>query len=69
MAPLIELHNVTKTFGGGVNRTIALDDMTFGVEADFPHIITIAGESGSGKTTIMMLLLGFLRTNLGFRPI
>jgi peptide/nickel transport system ATP-binding protein len=65
MAPLIELHNVTKTFGGGASRTIALDDMTFGVEPDFPHIVTIAGESGSGKTTIMMLLLGFYEPTLG----
>ena len=46
-------------------RTIALDDMTFAVEPDFPHIITIAGESGSGKTTMMMLLLGFYEPTLG----
>jgi oligopeptide/dipeptide ABC transporter ATP-binding protein len=65
MAPLMELRNVTKTFGGGVSKTIALDDMTFGVEPDFPHIITIAGESGSGKTTMMMLLLGFYEPTLG----
>src|SRR4030042_6366087 len=65
MAPLMELRNVTKTFGGGVNRTIALDDMTFGIEPDFPHIITVAGESGSGKTTMMMLLLGFYEPSSG----
>ena len=65
MAPLMELRNVTKTFGGGGSKTMALDDMTFGVEPDFPHIITIAGESGSGKTTMMMLLLGFYEPTLG----
>jgi peptide/nickel transport system ATP-binding protein len=65
MALLMELRNVTKTFGGGVTKTMALDDMTFGVEADFPHIVTIAGESGSGKTTMMMLLLGFYEPTLG----
>ncbi len=65
MAPIIELRNVSKIFGSGNSKTVALDDMTFGVEADFPHIITIAGESGSGKTTIMMLLLGFYEPTLG----
>lgn len=65
MAPLMEFKNVTKTFGSGVNKTMALDDMTFGVEADFPRIITIAGESGSGKTTMMMLLLGFYEPTMG----
>ena len=39
--------------------------MTFAVEEDFPHIITIAGESGSGKTTMMMLLLGFYEPSIG----
>lgn len=65
MAPLMEFRNVTKTFGAGVSRTMALDDMTFAVDADFPHIITIAGESGSGKTTMMMLLLGFYEPTMG----
>jgi peptide/nickel transport system ATP-binding protein len=64
----MELRKVTKTFGGGISSkdaTFALDDMTFTVEADFPYIITIAGESGSGKTTIMMLLLGFYEPTVG----
>ncbi|MFZ6030972.1 MAG: ABC transporter ATP-binding protein [Chloroflexota bacterium] len=65
MPPLMELRNTSKIFGGGESATIALDDMTFAVEAEFPHIITIAGESGSGKTTMMMLLLGFYEPTLG----
>lgn len=55
MPPLIEMQNVSKIFGSNV----ALDNITFSIPEDFPHIITIAGESGSGKTTMMMLLLGF----------
>ncbi len=65
MAPIVELRNVSKFFGSGVNRTVALDDMTFAVEEDFAKIVTIAGESGSGKTTILMLLLGFYEPSLG----
>jgi len=68
MTPLVELRNVTKLFGGklgGKKTTVALDDMTFTLEPDFPHIITVAGESGSGKTTMMMLLLGFYEPTFG----
>lgn len=65
MAPLMELQNISKIFGGGENATIALDDMTFAIETGSPHIITVAGESGSGKTTMMMLLLGFYEPTLG----
>jgi peptide/nickel transport system ATP-binding protein len=61
MPALIELNKVTKTFGSNV----ALDDLTFSVPPGFPTIITIAGESGSGKTTIMMLLLGFYDPSRG----
>lgn len=66
--PLVELRNVTKVFGGKMgnpNATYALDDMTFSLEEDFPNIITIAGESGSGKTTMLMLLLGFYEPTAG----
>lgn len=57
--PLLELKNVTKIFGRKNAYTVALDHMSIGVPEGFPHIITIAGESGSGKTTMGMLLLGF----------
>lgn len=68
MTPIVELRNVTKVFGGGLGKkdvNVALDDMTFAIEEGFPHIITIAGESGSGKTTMMMLLLGFYEPSAG----
>ena len=57
--PLLELKNVTKIFGGKTDYTVALDDMTLALDEQFPKIITVAGESGSGKTTMGMLLLGF----------
>ena len=68
MEPIVELRNVTKVFGGKIgspNAVTALEDMTFSVEPGYPHIITIAGESGSGKTTMMMLLLGFYEPSAG----
>jgi peptide/nickel transport system ATP-binding protein len=65
MTPLIELRNVSKIFGSRAAPTVALEDMTFTLDEGFPHIVTIAGESGSGKTTMMMLLLGFYQPTLG----
>jgi oligopeptide/dipeptide ABC transporter ATP-binding protein len=62
MAPLLELRNVTKVFGGGMfnkkNVTVAVDDISFTISEDNPEITTIAGESGSGKSTMARLLLG-----------
>lgn len=61
-APLLELRNVTKQFGGGYfsNRgpTVALDNVSFSIPEDQPSITAIAGESGSGKTTLARMLLG-----------
>lgn len=57
--PLLELRDVSKIFGTRQAYTVALDDMSLAVQDDFPYIITVAGESGSGKTTMGLLLLGF----------
>lgn len=62
MAPLLELRRVSKIFGGGMfnkkNVTVAVDDISFTISEDNPEITTIAGESGSGKSTMARLLLG-----------
>jgi len=70
MTTLLELRKVTKVFGGGGlikkrSITVALEDMSLALEADYPNIITVAGESGSGKTTMGMLLLGFYTPTTG----
>jgi peptide/nickel transport system ATP-binding protein len=65
MTYLVEMNKVSKLFGHKDNPTVALDNLTFTLEQKFPHIITIAGESGSGKTTMMMLLLGFYSPTFG----
>jgi oligopeptide/dipeptide ABC transporter ATP-binding protein len=62
MNHLLELRNVTKVFKGG---TVALDNLSFSVDAGEPSIIAVAGESGSGKTTLSMLTLGFQSASSG----
>lgn len=62
MANLLELKNVTKKFKTG---TVALDDISFSIDASSPSIIAVAGESGSGKTTLAMMALGFLDASAG----
>jgi peptide/nickel transport system ATP-binding protein len=65
MPPLLEAQHVRKVFrsGGGLlqadsTETVAVDDFTLAIDGDTPSFTTIAGESGSGKTTIARLLLG-----------
>jgi len=59
---LLELKNVTKQFKGG---TVALDNISFSIDANNPSIIAVAGESGSGKTTLGLMSLGFLEPSAG----
>jgi oligopeptide/dipeptide ABC transporter ATP-binding protein len=69
MAPLLELRGVSKIFGGGMfsraNVTVAVDDISFTISEDNPEITTIAGESGSGKSTMARLLLGVASPTYG----
>ena len=62
MTHLLEMRNVTKVYKGG---TVALDNVSFSVDAANSSIIAIAGESGSGKTTMGMMALGFLDPSEG----
>ena len=48
--------NVTKVFGHGKNKTIAVNNVDF--EFYSGELISIVGESGSGKTTLIKMLLG-----------
>ena len=61
MAPLLELRNVTKVFGGGFlqqREVVALRDFSLVIAGEQPTITAVVGESGSGKTTMARLLLG-----------
>jgi ABC-type oligopeptide transport system ATPase subunit len=63
LAPLLELRNVTKSFGGGGFRrhheVVALKDFSLAIDGETPGITAVVGESGSGKSTMANLLLGF----------
>lgn len=54
---------LTKVFGFGRTRTIAVDHVDF----DFREreVISIVGESGSGKTTLAKMLLGLINPTEG----
>jgi oligopeptide/dipeptide ABC transporter ATP-binding protein len=68
MAPILELNNVTKVYVTGFVRkssTLALDGFSLSVGGERPSITALAGESGSGKTTAGLLLLGFLAPTRG----
>jgi len=58
---LLEVSGVTKVFSrGGLlssRRIVAVNDVSFRIEAARPEIFTIIGESGSGKTTLSRMIL------------
>ncbi len=53
--PLLELKNVGKVYGD----VTALHPMSFKLDGEVPKIISIVGQSGSGKSTMGSLMLGF----------
>lgn len=57
--PYIELQNVSKKFG----KNLVLDNLSLSVP--FGEITGIIGTSGSGKTTILNLLIGFYKQTNG----
>jgi oligopeptide/dipeptide ABC transporter ATP-binding protein len=68
--PLLELRHVTKVFQSGLRRTaasttVALRDASLVVPSGYSTATAVAGESGSGKTTMARLLLGFIRPTSG----
>ena len=46
-------------------KLVAVDDISFSMSAKKPIILTLAGESGSGKTTTARLILGFIKPTSG----
>jgi peptide/nickel transport system ATP-binding protein len=57
---LLEVQNLTKVFSTGFLKKKlikAVDDVSFKMPRNIPTMTTLAGESGSGKSTIARLLL------------
>ena len=53
----VSLQGVTKSFGKGTSRVMAVNDFTY----DFPpgKLVTLLGPSGCGKTTVLRCIAGF----------
>ena len=59
MSTAVEFRNVTKRFG----NFLAVDDFSLTVEKG--RFVTLLGSSGSGKTTSLMMLAGFMTPSSG----
>lgn len=60
---ILQARNVTKWFGEGESKTVALHDVSFDV--NYGEMLYIVGPSGSGKTTLLSIISGILRPNEG----
>ena len=55
--PAISAHSVTKIFGSGTDKVVALDDVSIEIQEN--EFFTLLGPSGCGKTTLLRLIAGF----------
>lgn len=52
--PVVDLHEIQKAYGEGINRHIVLDRVSLTI--DTGEYVTILGPSGSGKSTLMNII-------------
>ena len=60
---ILRVENLTKVYGSGNNKVVALDNVSFSVEKG--EFVSIVGASGSGKSTLLHLLGGVERPTSG----
>ena len=65
--PLLKFDNVSKVYGKSLfsEGNTALHPVSLEISADKPRIISVVGQSGSGKTTMGSLMLGFIPPTTG----
>jgi len=63
MPAVIEARNVTKVYGQGDNRVVAVDSVSLALTQN--EVVLIAGPSGSGKTTLLSMMGCILRPTSG----
>lgn len=60
---ILKVENLTKVYGKGVNKVVALDNVSFTVNKG--EFVAIVGASGSGKSTLLHLIGGVDRPTSG----
>ena len=60
---ILRVENLTKIYGKGESKVVALDNVSFSVEKG--EFVSIVGASGSGKSTLLHLLGGVDRPTSG----
>ena len=60
---ILKVENLTKIYGKGTTKVVALDNVSFSVEKG--EFVAIVGASGSGKSTLLHLLGGVDRPTSG----
>ena len=60
---ILEVKNLTKIYGKGTTKVVALDNVSFSV--DKGEFVAIVGASGSGKSTLLHLIGGVDRPTSG----
>lgn len=60
---ILKVENLTKIYGKGTTRVVALDNVSFSVEKG--EFVAIVGASGSGKSTLLHLIGGVDRPTSG----
>ena len=60
---ILEVKNLTKIYGSGTTKVVALDNVSFSVEKG--EFVAIVGASGSGKSTLLHLIGGVDRPTSG----